>query len=66
MMQTSKQNFSTATFGNDTVIEILELHRNEVQLIHNLRTRFRFGEVVIIMRDGIPFRLKRVTEFAEL
>jgi len=52
--------------NNDTVIEILELSRHEIELIRNLRTRFRFGEVTILMRDGVPFRLKKVTEFADL
>ena len=51
---------------NDTVIEIMELHRNEAQLLHQLRNDFKFGEVTIIMRDGIPFRLRRITEFADL
>ena len=51
---------------NDSVIEILELSPNEVQLLRNLRTKFRFGEVTIIMKDGVPFRLKRITEFADL
>ena len=51
---------------NDTLIEILELHPYEMELLRNLRTRFKFGEVVIIMKDGLPLRLKRVTEFAEL
>ena len=55
-----------STFGNDTVIEILELHPQELELIHNLRKRFRFGEVTIIMRDGLPYRLRKITEFAEL
>ena len=52
--------------SNDSLIEILEMHPFEVELLRNLRTRFRFGEVVIIMKDGLPLRLKRVTEFAEL
>ena len=52
--------------SNDSVIEILELHPSEVELLKNLRTRFKFGEVTIVMRDGVPQRLKRVTEFAEL
>ena len=56
---------STATLGNDTVIEIVELHRNEIQMLRDMRTRFRFGEVSIIMRDGLPVRWKRVTEFGE-
>ena len=52
--------------NNDTVIEILELHKNEIELLRNLRTKFRFGDITITMRDGLPFRLKRITEFAEL
>ena len=51
---------------SDTVIEILELDYREMELIRNLRTRFRFGEITIVMRDGLPFKLKRITEFADL
>jgi len=51
---------------NDTsIIEIVELHKNELQMIRDLRTRFKFGEVTVIMRDGLPFRWKRITEFGE-
>ena len=53
--------------SNDTaIIEIITLHPNETELLHQLRTRFKFGEITIIMKDGIPFRLKRITEFATL
>lgn len=52
--------------GNDTVIEILELHKNEVELLRNLRSRWRYGDIVIRMRDGLPFRLVRITEFLDL
>ena len=52
--------------SNDTLIEILELHPFEMELLRNLRTKFKFGDVTITMRDGLPFRLKRITEFAEL
>jgi len=45
---------------------IIELHPNEMELIKALRNVFRFGEVTIIMRDGVPFRLKRITEFVDL
>jgi hypothetical protein len=51
---------------NDTLIEILELHPFEMELLRNLRTKFKFGDITITMRDGLPFRLKRITEFAEL
>jgi len=51
---------------SDTTIELIELHQKELELIKNLRTNFRFGEITIIMRDGLPFRLRRITEFADL
>lgn len=51
---------------NDTVIEILELSRNEVELIHSIRKKWRFGEITLIVKDGQPIRLKRVTEFLSL
>ena len=34
-------------------------------MLRDLRTRFKFGEVTIIMKDGIPMRWKRITEFGE-
>ena len=45
---------------------IIELHPNEFKLILALRNKFRFGEVVIIMRDGVPQRLKKVEVFEDL
>jgi hypothetical protein len=50
---------------NDSTI-IIELHPQEIELIHNLRTKFRFGEITIIMREGVPFRIRRITEFEDL
>ena len=52
--------------NNDTtLIEIVELHTNEIQMLRDMRTRFKFGEVTIVMRDGLPVRWKRITEFGE-
>ena len=51
--------------SNDTLIEILELHSNEISMIRDMRNRFKFGEVTIIMREGLPVRWKRITEFGE-
>lgn len=52
---------------NDTaIIEIIDLRQEELELIKNLRYRFRFGEITIIVKDGVPFRLKKITEFADL
>ena len=61
---------STGTLGtkrsSDTTIEIIELLPQEVDLIQSIRKNWRFGEVVIMVRDGVPYRLKRVTEFIDL
>jgi c-di-AMP phosphodiesterase-like protein len=45
---------------------IIELHKNEMQLLHAIRNQWRFGEITIIVRDGLPVRLKRVEEFIDL
>ena len=52
--------------NDSTVIEIIDLHPHEIQLIKHLRNTFKFGEVTIIMKDGVPFRIKRVMEFQNL
>jgi hypothetical protein len=54
------------TQNNDTVIEILEMNPFEMELIHSIRNRWRFGEITIIVKDGVPVRLKRVFEFIDL
>ena len=55
------------TRTNDTtLIEIMTLHQNEMQLIKAIRNNWRFGEVVIKVRDGLPYRLVRVQEFISL
>lgn len=45
---------------------IIELHKNEMQLLRAIRNQWRFGEITIIVRDGLPIRLKRVEEFIDL
>lgn len=45
---------------------LIELHPKELALILSLRKKWRYGEVVLIMRDGLPQRLKKVTEFDDL
>ncbi len=54
------------TINNDTVIEILELNKNEVELIKSIREKWKFGEITIQVRNGVPFRLMRVQEFIDL
>lgn len=54
--------------SNDTLIinEIIELEPQELELIKSLRSKWRFGEVTILVRDGKPFRMVKVTEFTDL
>lgn len=52
--------------SDTSVIEIVELRPEEVQLIKALRHNWRFGDVTIRMRDGVPFRLVRIQEFMDL
>lgn len=47
--------------SDTTVVEIIDLHPNEIALIKTIR-RYRYGEVIIIMRDGFPARIERIHE----
>lgn len=47
--------------------EVLKsLRPEEVILILALRNKFRYGEVNVLMRDGIPQRLLKVELFVDL
>lgn len=50
----------------DATTLLNELHPKEVALLLSLRNKFRYGDVVVKMRDGIPQRLSKVTEFDDL
>lgn len=39
-----------------------KLHQNEVDLIHLIRTRYRFGRIEIECRDGLPHDILRTIE----
>lgn len=52
--------------GDSTVIELLELHPQEIELLKAMRTKWQFGEITIMTRNGLPFRMRRVTEFIDL
>ena len=56
----------TITMDSSRVIDLTILYPQEMELLKSLRTRFRFGEVTIIMRDGVPQRIKRVIEIEDL
>lgn len=53
------------TQQNDTLIELIDLHPFELKLIKRLRY-YQYGEVTIIMKDGLPMRFKRITEIEDL
>jgi hypothetical protein len=55
---------TTAVSGNGH--QQWNLNHNEANLLTKLRTKYRYGEIIIIMHDGIPQRLKRVEEFDDL
>lgn len=37
-----------------TQISLGELHQSEVELIYLIRTKYRYGEIKIELRDGLP------------
>lgn len=64
------------TFSRATMVKIqlllknkdmrmIELHEKELALLIACR-KYRYGEIHVILRDGIPQRLKRVEMFDDL
>ena len=44
----------------------LQLSKNEQNLVLALRHKYRYGEIIIVMHDGIPQRLKKIETFDSL
>ena len=42
------------------------LDQAEIELVHHIRTRFRYGQIVVEVRDGKPYRINKVTEYQTL
>jgi len=42
--------------------DLLPLRQQEADLLHLLRNVYRFGNVEIVMRDGIPYDIIRTVE----
>lgn len=40
-----------------------ELDVKEIELLHYIRTRVPYGEIVIETRAGLPYRVKKITEY---
>lgn len=57
---------SLGTRNDTTIIEILTLHPQEMELLKAIRNRWKFGEITIMARNGLPFRLLRTQEFIDL
>lgn len=47
-------------------IKLETLNSKEIELLHYIRTKFRYGEIIIQVRDGLPYRIRKVTEFQTL
>ena len=43
-----------------------EFDQKEIDLIFYIRERFKFGDIVIQTRKGLPFRILKVTEYQTL
>lgn len=43
-----------------------ELHEREKRLIFAIRNKYKFSELRIVTRDGLPFRLKIAERFEDL
>ena len=49
-----------------TLKDLGELCQQEIELIHYIRTRFRYGDIIIQTRDGLPYRIAKTTEYQSL
>ena len=53
--------------SNEVCLESLgELSHKEIELLYWIRNRFRWGELIIEVRDGMPYRIKKAIEFQTL
>lgn len=52
--------------SQESEYESVKLHRKEKELIHYIRTKFKFGDIIIQTRDGLPYRILKATEYQAL
>lgn len=45
---------------------VMELHPSEVQLIEKIREHYKFGEIIVECRDGLPFRIGKSITYEKL
>ena len=53
---------SNETRDTTEVVQIIDLHWREINLLRHLRN-IPYGRVVIIMRDGLPIRTESTTQY---
>lgn len=44
----------------------MELHPLEVELIQKIRNQYKWGEIILEIRDGLPHRIGRTTIYEKL
>ncbi len=54
----------TAIQKSSDKMQSMELHEFEVCFINKMRGKYRFGELTIVVQDGLPIRIKKA-EFRE-
>jgi len=41
---------------------LMDLHPNEAALLELIRSKYRFGEITILTRDGLPMDIMKTVE----
>lgn len=49
-----------------TLEDLGPLDQKEIELLYYIRTRFRYGDIMIQTRDGMPYRITKAYEYATL
>lgn len=44
----------------------MSVNKSELNLLTLIRTKYRYGEIIVVSHDGIPQRLKKVETFDDL
>lgn len=62
--QQNQQSQPTALRQQSKAEESLgKLDPKEVELLRLIRERFKFGEIIVQTRDGLPFKVVKATEY---
>ena len=46
--------------------DLVSLSKREMQLIYHIRNRFRFGDILVKVNNGEPYRILRTIEYETL